>query len=79
MGFVLDNKLLIVAGPRSTEAAGLILFDHHVPRHEPLVSSTFYSAAFGQLQTQRATSGRPGRYAPPQRRKPPRFSIRRKA
>ncbi len=36
MGFVLNNKLLIVAGA-SGRLVGLYSLDHHVPRHEPLV------------------------------------------
>ena len=36
LGFVLDSKLLIVAGALDG-ASGLILVDHHVPRHEPLL------------------------------------------
>ncbi len=36
MGFVLNNKMLIVAGALDG-SSGFILCHHHVPRHEPLV------------------------------------------
>ena len=48
MGFVLDSKLLIIAGALDG-ASGFILSDHHVQGDEPLVHNVLFGA-FGQVQ-----------------------------